>query len=81
MKKYNGLLLSLGIGLAVGGILGVLFAPDKGSETRRKIKESGNKLTGSVKNKLNLTKEKINKFKEEIEESVDGMGNSTNEYI
>lgn len=81
MKKYNGILLSLGIGLAVGGILGVLFAPDKGSETRRKIKESGSRLTGNVKDKLNLTKEKLNRFKEEMKESVNGMDGSNNDYI
>ncbi|MEY4703492.1 MAG: hypothetical protein RIR96_1389 [Bacteroidota bacterium] len=81
MKKYNGLLLSLGIGLAVGGILGVLFAPDKGSETRKKIKASGSKLANGLKDKMNVTKEKLSRYKEEVEESLNGVDSSNNEYI
>jgi gas vesicle protein len=81
MKKYNQILLSLGIGLAVGGILGVLFAPDKGSETRKKIRESGNNLKKGIKDKVNLSKQKVSQFKDELVESLDGLDNSTNDYI
>ncbi len=81
MKKYNEILLSLGIGLAVGGILGVLFAPDKGSETRRKISESGSNLKKGLKDKVNLTKQKVNQLKDEFAESINGLDNSTNDYI
>ena len=39
-------------GLAVGALLGVLFAPDKGSETRRKMAEKGSDLADDVNEKL-----------------------------
>jgi gas vesicle protein len=41
------------LGAAVGAVLGVLFAPDKGSETRRKISAKGSDLTNGMKEKFN----------------------------
>lgn len=40
-------------GAAAGAVLGILFAPDKGTETRRKIAEKGSDLAGSVKDTYN----------------------------
>lgn len=38
-------------GLAVGAILGVLFAPEKGSVTRRQIMDKGNDYADELKSK------------------------------
>ncbi|HXB40628.1 MAG TPA: YtxH domain-containing protein [Bacteroidia bacterium] len=40
------------LGIAIGGVLGVLFAPDKGSETRKKLMGTINGLTEDIKNKM-----------------------------
>ena len=36
-------------GIAAGTLIGVLIAPDKGSETRRKIRQKGDDLVDGVK--------------------------------
>lgn len=39
-------------GLAVGAIAGILFAPGKGSKTRRRIMEKGNDYIDELKSKF-----------------------------
>lgn len=39
------------LGAVIGGALGILMAPDKGSETRRKILAKGDDLTDALKEK------------------------------
>lgn len=55
---------------AAGAIVGILFAPDKGSEIRRKINKQGKKVADEVKNKFRKGKEKFNDLKENIEKTV-----------
>lgn len=40
-------------GLATGAILGILFAPEKGTETRKKIATKGKDSLDDLKNKYN----------------------------
>jgi len=43
MNNSNKILTAIGAGVLVGAALGILFAPDKGSETRKKISGQGKK--------------------------------------
>jgi gas vesicle protein len=43
------ILTGVAAGIAAGAIIGILLAPDKGSETRRKIAQKGNDLKDSIK--------------------------------
>ena len=51
MSKGN-VLLGIVSGLAVGALLGVLFAPAKGSETRQKLSDKGADLAENLKSKF-----------------------------
>jgi gas vesicle protein len=41
------------VGAAIGAGLGMLFAPDKGSETRKKLFAKGNGFTDALQQRLN----------------------------
>lgn len=80
MNDTGKVLVAAAAGALVGGILGILFAPDKGSETRHKIAESGKKFTDTVKDKVHTGKEKLQglreKFgdkKEPVKEGIDAL--------
>ena len=59
-------------GAAVGALAGILFAPDKGSNTRKKISSKTGDITDSVKNSFNDfidgVKQTYSGAKEEVEE-------------
>jgi gas vesicle protein len=70
MKRSEKILLALAAGFAAGALLGVLLAPDKGSETRKKIKDQGKKLGEDLKEQFNKTKSDLNELKEDAVQIV-----------
>ncbi len=73
MKNTSKILIALGAGVAIGGILGILFAPDKGKETRHKIAESGKKLKNKFGQKVKMGKEKIEEQLHKINHKVEEL--------
>jgi len=49
MKDNSKVVIALLAGLAAGAALGILFAPDKGNETRDKLSESLKNLGDSIR--------------------------------
>lgn len=64
-------------GAAIGVGLGILFAPDEGSKTREKIKNSLDDLKDEIKSKWDSfeeeAKEKFSKGKEDLKESIEEL--------
>jgi len=58
-------------GLAAGAVLGILFAPDKGSKTRAKILSKGGEYADSLKEKCNEFVDTITSKADEAEKMVE----------
>ncbi len=66
------------VGAAIGSVLGILFAPDKGSETRKKIAGKTDDFTKSLKEKFNAILEEAKKeFEAAKEKASEFAGNGS----
>ena len=57
-------------GVAVGAILGVLFAPDKGWNTRKRILKKGEDLTEDLRDKFEEFLDSLSVKADEVKEDI-----------
>jgi gas vesicle protein len=70
MKSTNVVLVALA-SVAIGATLGILFAPEKGATTRKKISDKTKDLSSELEDKFNELIESVSKKVENLkEESV-----------
>jgi gas vesicle protein len=60
-------------GAAIGAIAGILFAPDSGANTRRKIAEKPGDLKDAVKNNI---RGRLDKLRKDVDMEVKQEGDS-----
>ncbi|MBL0105408.1 MAG: YtxH domain-containing protein [Bacteroidetes bacterium] len=69
--KSGKVLLGVLSGIAVGALIGILFAPDKGSRTRRRIITKGDDYADALKDKFD---EFVDKVGDKFEKAKDEAG-------
>jgi hypothetical protein len=62
--------LALLAGLAAGAALGILFAPEKGTETRDKLTESLNNLSDTIKDTAASELDKLTSLKSKVVDNI-----------
>lgn len=83
--KPNKLVLGLIAGVAVGAAIGVMFAPDKGAQTRKKVLRKGSHQAEDIKNQIHDIRESaekkyaesINTAEQKIRKLIDCIPNIT----
>ena len=63
---------------AAGAVIGMLFAPDEGTQTRKKIKRKTNSLASELIEALEKSKDKVVKSAEDLKEK--GQKNKNDLY-
>jgi gas vesicle protein len=75
------MLVGLFAGVAVGAALGILFAPEKGSEMRKKISTKGGDYTQNLKDKfgnlISSATDQVENVKSKINEFTGGQAENS----
>ncbi|WP_423146429.1 YtxH domain-containing protein [Rubrolithibacter danxiaensis] len=68
------IIAALVAGVAIGAIVGILFAPEKGTETRSNLSDSLQGLGNTIADKARQGKESINTIKDKAVNALKNQG-------
>ncbi|PVX47874.1 gas vesicle protein [Flavobacterium sp. 103] len=79
--KANKIALGLLGGIAAGAVVGILFAPAKGADTRKKIQQKGSDYADNLKDKLeNLSGSLKNNYEKIVHNGKDLVAESRSKF-
>lgn len=81
MNDNSKVLVGLLVGLAAGAALGLLFAPEKGNETRDRLSQSLKDLGDSIKDKAADEINNLGNLKDKVVTSVKSKFRQTEEEL
>lgn len=70
MNDNTKVVVALLAGVAAGAALGILFAPDKGSETRDRLNDALKNLSDTIKDRAAEEIENLTAFKDKVVDEV-----------
>lgn len=73
MRDSSKVLGALVLGAAAGAVLGLLFAPDKGSNIRQKIKDNAEDILDELADKIEEGRETLSGLKEKLMDMPEKM--------
>ena len=79
MGNSEGNMISFIAGLAVGGLLGVLLAPEKGETTRKRIVERSNELRKDLEDQVEAGKKSLSTFADTLASRTKTVGEQAKE--
>jgi gas vesicle protein len=79
MKPLVKTIAAVGAGLAVGAVAGVLLAPRKGEETRKLIRQKGQKVADRLQSKVKEGEKLVTGVKGDIQDALNGINKKINQ--
>jgi gas vesicle protein len=84
-KSISNAFIGFIAGAAAGTIVGILYAPNKGSRTRRKIRKKTHRLSsdvmGSINSQVDNMKRNVNDFVEDIKDKIETLESDIKEKV
>lgn len=77
--KTDKIITAFILGAGIGAVLGILFAPDKGSETRAQLKEDASKLVEGLEDLIGKGKMQLQDLANQVMDKVVDKGSGEGE--